>query len=186
VSYFQWFDRASPGMVGDNIHVLNPGAVTAHVSVSLGATSIPMTLAPGQEGHVTFPKGKIGGPVKVSADVNVLAWQRVQYYQSFNEVASATPAQALTTSYIMWFDRATPGMVGDNVHVLNPGTTAATVTVNLAGILQVTVTVAPGAEAHLTFPAGKIGGPITITSDQPVLGAQRVQYYQSFNEVPSD
>jgi len=110
----------------------------------------------------------------------------VQYYQSFNEVASATQAQALTTSYVMWFDRATPGMVGDNIHVLNAGTVAASVTVTMPGATAIKFTLAAGAEAHVAFPVGKIGGPITITSDQPVLAAQRVQYYQSFNEVQAN
>ena len=45
------------------------------------------------------------------------------------------------------------------------------------------VTAAAGGEIHVTFPAGKIGGPVSISSTQPVLAAQRVQSYQSFNEV---
>ena len=39
------------------------------------------------------------------------------------------------------------------------------------------------AEAYATFPPGTIGGPVTITSDQPVLASQRVQFEQTFNEV---
>jgi hypothetical protein len=35
----------------------------------------------------------------------------------------------------------------------------------------------------VTFPSGKIGGPVTITATQSVLAAQRVQHYQAFNEV---
>jgi hypothetical protein len=182
--YFQWFDKATPGMVGDNIHVLNPGASSATVTVSLpGASPLVFAVAPGAEAHVTFPAGKIGGPVTVSSTQPVLASQRVQYYQSFNEVASAGAAQAAPTSYLMWFDRATPGMVGDNIHILNPGTSSASVTVSLPGASPLTFTVAAGAEVHVTFPARKIGGPVTITSSVPVLAVQRVQYYQSFNEV---
>ena len=79
--------------------------------------------------------------------------------------------------------RASPGMVGDNIHVLNPGATSATVTISLPGASSIVVTVNPGAEVHVTFAAGKIGGPVTITSTQPILAAQRVQYYQSFNEL---
>jgi len=37
----------------------------------------------------------------------------------------------------------------------------------------------------VSFAAGSLGGPVTITSSQPVLAAQRVQYFQSFNEVPA-
>src|SRR5207247_122441 len=178
-SYINWFDRATPGMVGDNIHVLNPGGAAAHVTLTLpGASSIAITVAPGVETHVASPACKIGGPVTVSSDQPVLASQRVQYYQSFNEVPASDPATASMTSHLMWFDRATAGMVGDNIHVLNPGTTSANVTVSLPGASSIVFVVAAGGEAHVTFPAGKIGGPITITSSVPVLGAQRVQYYQ--------
>jgi hypothetical protein len=74
-------------------------------------------------------------------------------------------------------------MLNDNIHVLNPGTTPANVTVSLPGALSQQLTVAPGAEAYFTFPQGTIGGPVTITSDQPVLASQRVQFEQTFNEV---
>jgi polyvinyl alcohol dehydrogenase (cytochrome) len=184
-SYFNWFDKASPGMFNDNIHLLNPGGTIASVTVSLpGATSQVATLAPGGETYVTFPSGKIGGPVTVSSTQPVLASQRVQYNQSFNEVWASSAAQAVTTSYFNWFDKASsPGFVNDNIHLLNPGGTSASVTVSLPGATSQMTAVAPGAEVYVTFPFGKIGGPVTVSSTQPVLASQRVQYYQSFNEV---
>jgi outer membrane protein assembly factor BamB len=185
-SYFNWFDKATPGMVGDNIHVFNPGGAIANVTVSLpGATTMSFSVGAGVETYVSFPAGHIGGPVTVTSSQPVLSTQRVQYFQSFNEVASASAAQAAPTSHIMWFDKATPGMVGDNIHVLNPGGVAANVTVSLPGATSVSLSVGAGAEAYVTFPVGHIGGPVTITSSQPVLAAQRVQYFSSFNEVPS-
>jgi hypothetical protein len=123
--------------------------------------------------------------VRVASNQPVLASQRVQYYQSFNEVASESVSQALLTSHVMWFDKASAGMVGDNIHVLNTSTTTANVTVSLPGYNPLRFTVAPGAEAYVTFPQGSIGGPVFITSDQPVIAASRVQYYQTFNEVPA-
>jgi hypothetical protein len=57
------------------------------------------------------------------------------------------------------------------------------VTVSLPGATSQVTTVAAGAEAYLTFPAGVIGGPVTVSSTQPVLASQRVQYYSSFNEI---
>ena len=45
--------------------------------------------------------------------------------------------------------------------------------------------VAAGAETYVFFPKGILGGPVTITSSVPVIAAQRVQYFQSFNEVPA-
>jgi spore germination protein YaaH len=186
-SYLSWFDRATPGMFADNIHVLNPSTTVANVTVSLGgATPIVFTLQAGQETYVTFPHGTIGGPVTVNADHPVLASQRVQYYQSFNEVVARSAAQAITTSYFNWFDKATAGMVGDNIHILNTGANTASVTVSLSGVAPIVFPLQAGQATYVTFLPGHIGGPVTVTSSQPVLASQRVQYYQSFNETPSE
>jgi hypothetical protein len=85
----------------------------------------------------------------------------------------------------MWFDKATPGMFTDNIHVLNRNASTATVQITMPGASPLTLSVAPYAEAYASFPAGNIGGPVTVTSNVPVIAAQRVQYYQSFNEVPA-
>jgi outer membrane protein assembly factor BamB len=187
-SYINWFDKASAGMVGDNIHVLVPGTTAANVTVSLaGATPIVFSLGAGQETYVTFPHGTIGGPVTITADQPVLASQRVQYYQSFNEVVARSAAQASATSYFNWFDRATAGMVGDNIHILVPGATAASVTLSLPGAANIgPFMLGGGQETYVNFGPGHIGGPVTVTSTQPVLASQRVQYYSSFNETASE
>src|SRR2546421_408100 len=185
-SYFSWFDKASAGMVGDNIHVLNPGSVTANVTVSLsGASPINFSLVAGAESYATFPTGTIGGPVTVTSDQPVLASQRVQYYQTFNEVVARSAAQASLTSYFNWFDKASAGMAGGNIHLLNTSGSTAHITVGLPGAAPVTLTLPALAETYVTSAPGHIGGPVTVTSDQPVLSSPRVQYYQSFNETPS-
>jgi hypothetical protein len=187
VSYIPWYDTATAGMVADNIHVLNPGGVSANVTVTLpGATAIgPFALAAGQETFVSFGPGHIGGPVTISATQPVLAAQRIQYYQSFNEEAARPASAAQTTSYFNWFDRATAGMVGDNIHVLNTSAFSATVTLTLPGAANIgPFALGAGQETYVNFGAGHIGGPVTVTSTQPVLASQRVQYFQSFNEVP--
>src|SRR5256885_11283713 len=142
-------------MLANNIHLLNPGAAASSGCVALSGRIVqPFTLAAGQQTHLTFPKGTIGGPVvvTVSAGPAVLASQRVQYYQSFNEIWALTPDHATTTAYINWFDRVSPGMLADNIHVLNPGTASASVTVSLAGATPVAFTLADGPPAHRTLP----------------------------------
>jgi len=119
----------------------------------------------------------------VSSTQPVLASQRVQYYSTFNEVWAESAAQATTASYVNWFDKASAGMNNDNIHLLNPGGVSASVTVSLPGATPLTATVAAGGEAYVSFPVGTIGGPVTITSDQPILASQRVQYFSSFNEI---
>jgi hypothetical protein len=183
-SYINWYDKASPGMFNDNIHILNPGTSIATVTVSLPGTSLPpVTVLAGGESYVTFPAGTIGGPVLVSSDLPVLSSQRVQYYSTFNEVWSESAAQAATVSHVTWYDKVSPGMFNDNIHVLNPGNATANVTISLPGASDQIVSVPAGGESFVTFPAGTIGGPVTVTSGQPVLASQRVQYYSSFNEI---
>ena len=183
-SFVNWYDNASQGMLNDHIHLVNPGSTSATVTVSLpGAPSQMATVAAGAEAYVAFPAGTIGGPVSISATQPVLASQRVQYYSTFNEVLAAAATQASTTSHLTWYDKASPGMINDNIHLLNPGGTSASVTVSLPGVSAQVVTVAAGAEAYVAFPAGTIGGPVTVSSTQPVLASQRVQYYSSFNEI---
>src|SRR5207237_230568 len=109
--------------------------------------------------------------------------QRVQFQQSFNEVWAQSASQAASTSYINWFDKASSGMLNDNIHVLNPGAAPASVTVSLPGAPSQTVSVAAAGEGYATFPKGTIGGPVTVTSSQAVLASQRVQCYSSFNEI---
>src|SRR5437899_1191073 len=155
--------QAAAGMVGDNIHVLNPGSVTANVTVSLsGASPINFSLVAGAESYATFPTGTIGGPVTVTSDQPVLASQRVQYYQTFNEVVARSAAQASSTSYFNWFDKASAGMAGDNVHLLNTSGTTAHITVGLPGTAPVTLTLPSLAETYITSAPGHIGGPVTV------------------------
>jgi hypothetical protein len=181
--YFQWFDRASPGMMNDNIHLVNTSGSTANVIASMGGTSVVVpALAPGAGTYTSFAQGMIGGPVVVNSDQAILVSQRVQYYQSFNEVLAETAAQAATTSYFQWYDHASsPGFTNDNIHVLNPGTTTASVTVHL-NTSSVVLSIPAGGEGITGFP-GQIGGRGSVTSTTPVLASQRVQYFQSFNEV---
>jgi hypothetical protein len=183
-SYVNWYDKASPGMFNDNIHLLNPGATSAAVTVTVvGATPQTTPVAPGAEAFVTFPAGTIGGPVTVSSTQPVLASQRVQYFSTFNEVWAESAAQASAASYVNWYDKASPGMFNDNIHVVNPNGTSTNVTVSVAGFPSQTVTVGANQEAFVSFPAGTIGGPVTISATQPVLASQRVQYFSSFNEI---
>src|SRR5437667_433445 len=184
ISYLNWFDLASAGMYNDNIHLLNPSATSANVTVAVpGAANQSATVAPGAGTYVTFAAGTIGGPVTVTSDQPILASQRVQFYSSFNEVWAQGAGQAATTSYLNWYDKASPGMNNDNIHLMNPGGSTATVTVTLAGATTQMVDVAAGAGAYVTFPQGSIGGAVTITSDQPILASRRVQYFSSFNEI---
>ena len=95
--------------------------------------------------------------------------------------ASASASQAATASYFNWYDKASAGMNNDNIHLFNPGTASVNVTVSLGGASKV-VSLAASAQTYVNFP-GTLGGPVSVTSTAPVLASQRVQYYQTFNEI---
>src|SRR5207302_540568 len=168
----------------DNVHLLNAGAGAASVTVSIAGTKpITVSVPAGTETYVTFRKGKIGGPVIATSDTAMRASQRLPDYPTFNEVWAQGAAQASTTSYLNWYDKASPGMNNDNIHLMNPGGSTATVTVTLAGATTQMLDVAAGAGAYVTFPKGSIGGPVVVSSTQPVLASPRVPDLSPFNEV---
>jgi murein DD-endopeptidase MepM/ murein hydrolase activator NlpD len=181
-AWFAWYDNASPGMAADNIHLFNPGSTDVNGYLVIGWRAQPITVGAGKEAFFSFPAGTIGGPVQLMASGTLVGSQRVQYHQSFNEVAAVPSSAGSTSLWWPWYDHASPGMEVDNVHVVNPSKTAANVTVSLAG-LSSSVRVPAEGEAHVSFPQGTIGGPLRLTSDQPVLAAQRVEYGSSFNET---
>src|SRR5437763_16854161 len=97
-----------------------PGAAASSMTFSLpGGKAQSVSVGPGAEAYVTFPAGTIGGPVKVSSSQLVLASHRVQYNQSLNEQPAQTASEAVGAGFFNWYDRASPGMGGDNIHVFN-------------------------------------------------------------------
>jgi prepilin-type processing-associated H-X9-DG protein len=183
-AYLPWYDNASPGMRSDDIHIANPGTGSVSGTVSIGPKSVAFSVAAGRETFVGFPLGTIGGPVVVAASAPVLTSQRVQYYGSLRESFGQTAAAAATSLFFNWYDLYSPGMTSDNIHVVNPGTTTAAGAVTVAGRQQ-SFSIPGGQEAIVSFPRGTIGGPVTVTSSQPVLAVQRVTYFQSFSEIPA-
>src|SRR4029077_342027 len=172
------------GFLNDNVHLLNPGATSANVTVILPGFAQTTDVAAGGETYVTFPHGTIGGPVKINVNSGpaILASQRVQFNSTFNEVWAESATQASATAYVNWYDKASPGFLNDNIHLLNPGVTTSNVTVSLPGAPSQTADVIAGGETYVSFPQGTIGGPVTVTvnSGPAVLSSQRVQYQQSF------
>jgi Ni,Fe-hydrogenase III small subunit len=183
--YFTWYDLvSSPGFMADNVHVVNPNASAATVTVSIpGCGPQSASVGAGSGTYFGCATG-YGGPVTVTSSIGVLASQRVQYYQTFNEVPALSAANAATTQYFPWYDLiSSPGFRNDNVHVIDPTGSSASVTVNIPGCGPQSATLAPGGERYFGCATG-YGGPVTVVSTgTPILASQRVQYYQSFNEV---
>jgi outer membrane protein assembly factor BamB len=189
-AYFPWFDRISdPGFAGDDIHIVNPDSA-AVVTVTVKIPGLPGCtyaegIPPGQAKHYTCGSG-YGGPVVIQASGRVIASQRVEYNQSFNEEAVLNSVGA-TDLYLPWYDRVSdPAFIQDNIHVVNPTAGIASVTVQIPGSPGCTISqgVNPGAVGVFSCDTG-IGGPVHIHSNQPVLASARVKYGLTFNEVPA-
>ncbi len=186
--WFNWVDHASPGFNSDNVHIVNPGGGQAAGTVTVpGVWSATFSVGAGAATYVPVPYGVIGGPaiVQVTSGPAVLATQRVQYMQSFSEIQGAGAANAMLHGWFPWYDRASPGTTGDNLHVVNPGGQDASGVFTLAGAQTLPFGVPAGGERYFSFPAGTINGPLRfdVTAGPPVIVAQRVQYSGSFNEV---
>ena len=187
VAWFNWVDHASPGMVNDNIHVVNPGATTAQGVVTVpGLWSATFSVPAAGTTYVSVPSGIIGGPavVQVTSGPAVIASQRVQYGNSVAEIPGAAPAQALQHGWFPRYDRASPGTLNDNIHVVNPGSAAATGSFTLPGQAPLAFDVPAGGERYYNFATGTMTGPLhfDVTSGPAVIVSQRVQYSGSFNE----
>ncbi|MEP7105081.1 MAG: PQQ-binding-like beta-propeller repeat protein [Chloroflexota bacterium] len=187
-AYLSWFDRLSDsGFAGDNVHVVNPGIAPVLVNVRIpglpGCNYLGDSIGGGTATFYGCPTG-FGGPVVVESSARVIASQRVQYNQSFNEV-SALPATAATDLYVAWYDRISdPNFTQDNIHVVNPGSITANVTVTIPGQPGCAPSgpVAPGAVGVFKCDTG-FGGPVHIHADSGVLASARVKYGATFNEV---
>jgi uncharacterized protein YvpB len=188
-SWFNWVDHASPGMSNDNIHLVNPGSSVASGTITVpGLWSAPFSVQPSGATYVAVPYGIIGGPVivHVASGPAVLASQRVQYQQSMGEIAAATDTgNALLHGWFPWYDRASPGTLNDNIHVVNPGGQAASGVFLLPGSAALPFDVPAGQERYYAFPPGTINGPLhyDVVSGPGVIVSQRVQYSGSFSEV---
>src|SRR4029077_20090787 len=108
-SYFQWYDRASPGATVDTVHVANLGATSSAGCVTIpGLAVVPFAVDPGHDSYVSFPMGTIGGPavVTVNSGSPVLSSKRTWYYQSLSETLARPASAGATTQYFPWYDLA--------------------------------------------------------------------------------
>ena len=84
----------------------------------------------------------------------------------------------LFTTYLSWYDKASAGMVSDNIHILNPGGSTSSGCVTVSGYPGVSWYALAGGETYVSLPAGTIGGPVRImvNSGPAVKASQRVQF----------
>jgi hypothetical protein len=177
-----WFSRYD--MVNaewDAIHVVNLGASTATIQVTIGTVlNDAFTVPAGQATYKTYP-GVEGGPVHILSDQLIWATQRVLGWTAMQEIYGMPGDVADTNIIWTWYDN-TAG-TSDEVLVINPNTTdTANVDLYVAGILQGQLSVGPGEVVGTSFP-DMIGGPLIASSDIPVFASQRVIGFGDFAEI---
>ena len=181
--YFTWYDLAGASI--DNIHMINPSASTAQISIYIAGvlkTATPISLPSGAQTYVNYP-GVIGGPVRIVSDQQVRVTQRIVGWNGFKEVFSV-PVELLASGYYFtWYDWASPSVTWDALHFMNPSATqTAHITIKIGGATMETVTLGPGEVDYATY-QGTINGPILITSDIPIMTTQRILGWSSFEET---
>ena len=174
-AWFNWFDNASPGFSLENIHVVNPGNAGADGSISLpGHADIPFSLA-AQTASVFSFAGSIGGPVHIHANGAILASARTHYRGSFWEMPAQDQSSAGGDLWFDWYDQASPAMVQDDIHLLNPGNASASAVVSMPGQTSQSLTIYPGQDSYTGWP-NSISGPVhvQVTTGSGLLVSQRL------------
>jgi hypothetical protein len=176
--WFNWYDMQ--GADWDAIHMLNPGTTAANVQIYInGVLKDTLTLPVGGADYRTFP-GVVGGPVHVVSDQPIWVTQRIIGWGGWKEVF-AVPVDLMSTKwYFTWYDMKDAQW--DAIHFLNPGTSEAHVTVTIAGTVFGTYTV-PAGETYYVSYSGVCGGPVIIESDGPIMAAQRIVGWGSYEET---
>jgi hypothetical protein len=174
-----WYDQA--GAQADEVYVVNPSAsAIAHVTFSVaGVQTGALEINAGQSGKISFP-GVIGGPLKLVSDIPVFASQRVIGWNDFDEIIGLPTWYTFSEFWFNWYDMQ--GASWDAIHMLNPGTSTATVNIYVGGDLQATLNLGPGAADYRTF-LGLVGGPVRIVSTQPIWVTQRIIGWGGWKEV---
>lgn len=175
--WLPWYDLQSDGMTADMVHVLDPGASPATVTVTLGSATRTLTLPAGGEGYTSLA-GSMGGPLAITSTVPVLASQRIVYHGDLQEQNALGASDAAQNWEFNWYDNGSPGFLA-HVHVVNPGAAAATVNLLMPARNPVTLTVGAGQDAWYAYPAGTVSGPlqVQVASGPAVLASLRQFVY---------
>jgi hypothetical protein len=176
---FTWYDLANAQ--SDDIYVINPSeSQNAEVDLFVaGVFRDHLDIGPGQAAVTSFP-GVIGGPLRILSSIPVFASQRVIGFGDFAEIIGLPSLYTFTETWFNWYDML--GASWDAVHVLNPGANTANVEIYIAATPRASLSLPPGRADYRTFP-GVIGGPVRVTSDQPIWVTQRIIGWGGWKEV---
>ena len=156
-----------------------PASVARVLIADQEMQSSPFGLTAGESIRQSFA-GINNGPVKIEANVDIVAAERLIYKASgvnvsFSEMIGLPTNQLDNTYWLPWYNNVG---LDTQLRIANVSGSAATVTVTIGGIPQPSFNLAAGESTRKTF-AGINAGPVKIESTQNIVAAERLMYKAS-------
>lgn len=172
-AWYAWYDSVS-GL--NDLHLANLGPAGSDASVFIDQLRVwSGSLGPHQHTVVSI-RQTLGGPIRVVSTAPLLSSLRGIHRgraQAIQEYPLVAAAAASTSHWAPWYDYVTPGAYED-VHLVAPSA-GAHATISVAGKTVWAGTIDAGRDRHVALP-GIAGGPVFVTSDEPLLSWQRAVY----------
>ncbi len=176
VHWLPWYNNVD---LDTQLRIANVSGSQATVTVTIGGVSHPsFNLAAGASTRVSYP-GVNSGPVKIESTQNIVAAERVIYkvkgvQTSFSEMIAQPANQLSQTYWLPWYNNQD---LDTQLRFGNVSDQTATVRVYIGGVEMVgsPFTLQPGESTRQSFPDIN-NGPMKITSNVPIVVAERVIY----------
>ena len=135
----------------------------------------PFGLNPGVSIRKSFA-GINAGPVKIDANVNIVAAERLIYKLngvnvSFSEMMGLPANQLDNTYWLPWYNNVD---LDTQLRIANTTNSQATVTVTIGGVPQPSFNLAAGESVRKSYAVN--AGPVKIVSTQNIVAAERLMY----------
>jgi tartrate-resistant acid phosphatase type 5 len=171
--YFPWYNNIN---MDTQLRVANLGTTSTDITVTIAGVAQPVIpLAAGESTRVSYPVND--GPVKVqsSGGVPIIvaerdAWLINGVVQSFSEMMGLAANQLTDIYYFPWYNNVA---MDTQLRFANLGDISTDVTVTIAGVAQLPITVAPGTSTRISYPVNN--GPVRVESSGgvPIIVAER-------------
>ncbi len=176
VYWLPWYNNVD---LDTQLRIANVTDQQATITVTMGGVQqTPFNLAAGESTRVSYP-GANNGPVKIESTQNIVAAERVIYkvkgiQTSFSEMMALPDSQLDTVYWLPWYNNVD---LDTQLRFGNVSDQTATVRVYIGGQEMVgsPFTLQQGESTRQSFPNIN-NGPMKITSNVPIVVAERVIY----------
>jgi tartrate-resistant acid phosphatase type 5 len=173
--YFPWYNNVT---MDTQLRLANLGNASTDITVTIAGVPQPViSLAVGMSTRVSY-SGINNGPVKVqsSGGTPIIVAERDVWLlngvvQSFSEMMGLPGDQLTDTYYFPWYNNVT---MDTQLRFANLGAVSTDITVTIAGVAQMPITVPAGQSVRVSYP-GINSGPVQVQSSGgvPIIVAER-------------